>query len=75
MLFNDIDSYVKEREKHAKDNNFGNRYYDLTRELGDIVTDDNDVTYIKQVTPSSLRAHLRKVLKQGNRHIGYLTTE
>ena len=26
-----IDSFVKEREKHAKDNNFGNRYYDLLR--------------------------------------------
>ncbi len=70
-----IDSYVKEREKHAKDNNHGNRYYDLTRELGDIITDDNDVTYIKQVTPASLKAHLRQLLKQGNRHIGYLTTE
>ena len=70
-----IDSYVKEREKHAKDNNYGNRYYDLTRELGDIITDDNDVTYIKKVTPASLKAHLRQLLKQGNRHIGYLTTE
>ena len=70
-----IDSYVKEREKHVNDTNWGSRYYDLTRELGDIVINDNDVTFIKQVTPTSLRAHLRQLLKQGNRHIGYLTTE
>ena len=70
-----IDSFVKEREKHTNDNNWGSRYYDLTRELGDIVVDDTDTQYIKQVTPASLRAHLRRLLKQGNRHIGYLTTE
>ena len=70
-----IDSYVKEREKHTGDTNWGSRFYDLTRELGDIVTDDNDTTFIKQVTPASLRAHLRQLLKRGNRHIGYLTTE
>ena len=68
-----INSYVKERKKHAGDTNYG--YYDLTREMGDIVIDDNDVTFIKQVTPASLRAHLRQLLKKGNKHIGYLTTE
>lgn len=70
-----IDSYVKEREKHAGDTNYGRRYYDLTREMGDIVIDANDVTFIKQVTPASLHAHLRQLLKKGNKHIGYLTTE
>ena len=70
-----IDSYVKEREKHVNDTNYGSRYYDLTRELGDIVIDANDITYIKQVTPASLKAHLRQLQKKGNKHIGYLTTE
>lgn len=70
-----IDSYVKEREKHAKDTNYGIRYYDLTRELGDIVVDDTDTTFIKKVTPASLKTHLRQLLKKGNKHIGYLTTE
>jgi predicted Zn-dependent peptidase len=70
-----IDSYVKEREKHVNDTNYGSRYYDLTRELGDIVIDANNVTFVKQVTPASLKAHLRQLLKKGNAHIGYLTTE
>ena len=70
-----IDSYVKEREKHVNDTNYGSRYYDLTRELGDIVIDANDVTFVKQVTTTSLKSHLRQLLKKGNKHIGYLTTE
>jgi len=70
-----IDSYVKEREKKAKDTNWGSRYYDLTRELGDIVIDDSDTSYIKRVTPASLKAHLNRLLKKGHLQIGYLTTE
>ena len=57
------------------DTNYGSRYYDLTRELGDIVIDANDVTFVKQVTTTSLKSHLRQLLKKGNKHIGYLTTE
>lgn len=70
-----IDGYVKEREKHTADTNWGSRYYDLSRELGDIVTDDTDTQHIKRVTPASLREHLRQLLSKGNRHTGYLTTE
>ena len=70
-----IDSYVKEREKKAKDTNWGSRYYNLTRELGDIVIDDSDTSYIKRVTPASLKAHLNRLLKKGHLQIGYLTTE
>jgi hypothetical protein len=31
--------------------------------------------YVSQVTPASLKAHLKKLLTKGNLHIGYLTTE
>lgn len=30
---------------------------------------------IINVTPSSLKAHLKQLLKKGNLHVGYLTTE
>ncbi len=73
-----IDSYITEREK-LKDNYKGNDYslrrdY-IARELNGIVTNEGDTSYIKQVTPSSLKAHLKQLLKKGNLHIGYLTTE
>ena len=73
-----IDSYVKEREKEQnlfKGNDFTLRSEYLTRELDGIVINKADVTYIKQVTPASLKAHLKNLLKKGNMHIGYLTTE
>ena len=73
-----IDSYVKEREKKQnlfKGNDFTQRSEYLTRELDGIVINKADVTYIKQVTPASLKAHLKNMLKKGNLHIGYLTTE
>ncbi len=73
-----IDSYIKEREKQ-KDNFKGNDYsvrrdY-IDRELNGIVENKGDTSYIKQVTPASLKNHLRQLLKKGNLHIGYLTTE
>ena len=70
-----IDSYVREREKKANEINWGRRYYDLTREFGDIVIDDNDISYIKRVTPASLKVHLNQLLKKGHLQVGYLTTE
>ena len=77
-LYLEIDSYITEREK-LKDNYKGNDYslrrdY-IARELNGIVTNEGDTSYIKQVTPSSLKAHLKQLLKKGNLHIGYLTTE
>lgn len=73
-----IDSYVKEREKKQnlfKDNDFSLRSEYLSREIDGIVVKKGDVTYIKQVTPASLKAHLKNLLKKGNLHVGYLTTE
>jgi xanthine dehydrogenase molybdopterin-binding subunit B len=34
-----------------------------------------DMTYVRQVTPASLRAHVKQLLEHGNLHVGYLTTE
>ena len=73
-----IDSYIKEREQKAinyKDNDYSiiNDY--IKRELGEIVEKYGDTSYIKKVTPASLKAHLKRLLKKGNLHIGYLTTE
>ena len=73
-----IDSYIAEREK-LKDNYKGNDYSLrsdlLAAELNGLVVKEGDTSYIKQVTPSSLKAHLKQLLKKGNLHIGYLTTE
>jgi hypothetical protein len=47
----------------------------LNREFGDELDDPFDLTYVRQVTPASLKAYLRKMLKKGSCHIGYITTE
>lgn len=73
-----IDSYITEREKlkdNYKDNDYSLRSELLDRELNGLVVKEGDTSYIKQVTPSSLKAHLKQLLKKGNLHIGYLTTE
>lgn len=73
-----IDSYIKNREKQSaafKDNDYSRRRDYLTQELNGIVVKQGDMTYVRQVTPESLRAHLRQLLKKGNLHVGYLTTE
>ena len=31
--------------------------------------------FIGQVTPASLKAHLRQLMEKGNKHVGFLTTE
>ena len=73
-----IDSYLKELEKKAafyKDNEYSQRKAYLTQELNGIVVKQDNIAYVRQVTPSSLRAHLKQLLKKGNLHVGYLTTE
>ncbi len=73
-----IDSYVTEVKKNKtayKDNDYQKRLRYLDRELGVIPEVNGDDTYICQVTPASLKAHLRQLLKNGNLHVGYLTTE
>ena len=73
-----IDSYITEREKlkdNYKDNDYSLRSDLLAREINGIVIKEGDTSFIKQVTPSSLKAHLKQLLKKGNLHIGYLTTE
>lgn len=47
----------------------------LNREFGDELDDPFDLTCVRQVTPASLKAYLRKILKKGSCHIGYITTE
>ena len=73
-----IDSYITEREKlkdNYKDNDYSLRSDYLARELNGLVVKEGDTSYIKQVTPSSLKAYLKQLLQKGNLHIGYLTTE
>ena len=73
-----IDGYLKNREKQStdyKDNEYTRRRDYLTQELNGIVVKQGDMTYVRQVTPASLRTHLKQLLKQGNLHVGYLTTE
>lgn len=71
-----IDGYIQLREKNVKplDEN-GQLDLLLKRELYGTAIDANDLTYIRKVTPKSLKAHLKRLLKKGNLHIGYLTTE
>ena len=69
-------TWVREKLKsNYKDNDFSLRSDYLARELNGLVVNEGDVSYIKQVTPSSLKAHLKQLLKKGNLHVGYLTTE
>lgn len=73
-----IDGYLKNREKQSaayKDNEYTRRRDYLTQELNGIVVKQGDMTYVRQVTPASLRTHLKQLLKRGNLHVGYLTTE
>ena len=73
-----IDSYVKSREKLQeayKGNEYTARRDYLTQELNGIVVKEGDLTYIRQVTPKSLKAFVKQLLKKGNQHVGYLTTE
>lgn len=73
-----VDSYVTEVEKNKttyKDNDYQKRLRYLDRELGVTPEMQGDDTYIRQVTPSSLKDHLKRLLKMGNLHVGYLTTE
>ena len=72
-----IDNYLKTREKKSvsyKGNEYTRRRDYLTQELNGIVVKEGDMTYVRQVTPASLRAHVKQLLKQGNLHVGYLTT-
>ena len=48
---------------------------DLSDKLWIFNLSEGDMTYIRQVTLVSLRAHVRQLLKKGTLHVGYLTTE
>ena len=47
----------------------------VNRQLYGMEMDETDLSYIRKVTPKMLKAHLRNILKKGNLHTGYLTTE
>ncbi len=67
-----IDGYAKSIEKEKVFWDAG-RY--VTHELNGTVYEQDDTQHVRKVTPASLKAHLKKLLKKGNLHIGYLTTE
>ena len=73
-----IDNYIKNRENAPKrivDSVDGPCSDYIERELNGIVLKNDDLTSDKKVTPSSLKAHLKQLLKNGNLHVGYMTTE
>ena len=71
-----IDDYIQLREKDVKTLGDSEECDLFTKhELYKWVTDYNDLTYIRKVTPNALKAHLKRLLKKGNLHIGYFTTE
>lgn len=73
-----VDNYIKNRESARKpyeDGVDGPCSDYIERELNGIVLKNDDLTCDKKVTPSSLKAHLKQMLKKGNVHVGYLTTE
>lgn len=71
-----IDGYIKQREKGVKQlYDFDKLNLLVKREVYGIAVDKNDLSYLRKVTPKSLKAHLKRMLENGNLHIGYLTTE
>jgi predicted Zn-dependent peptidase len=71
-----IDGYIQQREKNVRTLGDSEQLDLFTkRELYKWYPDENDLTYIRKVTPKMLKAHLRQLLKKCNLHIGYLTTE
>lgn len=71
-----IDGYIKQREKGVKPlDDFDKLSLLVQRKVYGIAVDKNDLSYLRKVTPKSLKAHLKRMLKNGNLHIGYLTTE
>lgn len=71
-----IDNYMKNREKEKhEENNFDRLRSLMEKDMGYVTIDPNDLSYLKKVTPASLKVHVRQLLKQGNVHVGYFTTE
>lgn len=73
-----VDNYIKNRESARKpyeDGVDGPCSDYIERELNGVLLKNDDLTCDKKVTPSSLKAHLKQMLKKGNVHVGYLTTE
>jgi hypothetical protein len=73
-----IESYLKTYARanaNYKGKEYTRRRNYLTQELNGIVIKENDMTYVSQVTPASLKAYVKQLLKKGNLHVGYLTTE
>ena len=73
-----VDNYIKNRESARKrivDGVDGPCSDYIERELNGIVLKDDDLTSDRKVTPSSSKAHLKQLLKKGNLHVGYMTTE
>ena len=70
-----IDGYIKERERQMKTPDYNDLNTFVNRQLYGMEMDETDLSYIRKVTPKMLKAHLRNILKKGNLHTGYLTTE
>ena len=70
-----INGYIKEREREKNDDNYLDLHTFVNQELYGMPMDRTDLSYLRKVTPQSLKAHLKRLLKEGNLHIGYFTTE
>jgi hypothetical protein len=70
-----IDGYIKERERTMKTPDYNDLNLFVNRELYGMEMDETDLSYIRKVTPKSLKAHMIRLLKKGNLHVGYLTTD
>lgn len=70
-----INGYIKEREREKNNDNFLDLNTFINQELYGMPMDKTDLSYLRKVTPQSLKAHLKRLLKEGNLHIGYYTTE
>lgn len=70
-----IDGCIKERERTKQEDKYNDINTFVNQELYGMPMDKTDLSYIRKVTPQSLKAHLKRLLKEGNLHIGYYTTE
>lgn len=74
LINNYIVLYNKKHDSFKPDDiiNISNRLY---TEIGEVINIDYDLSYIKKLTPNSLKSYIKKMLKKGNMHVGYLISQ
>lgn len=70
-----IDGYIKERERTMGNDSYNDLNTFVNQELYGMPMDRYDLSYLRKVTPESLKKHLRNLLQKGNLQIGHYTTE